>query len=120
MKNESEENFKNELNNISTQFINDNKINLLEIFNLYDEYKENIKNMNEIQKEEIDIIINEFDKNIINIINEKLLVEQSDKLLEEYYNKLSQENKDIFKDKILKNISSQAKGKLDLITFGDI
>ena len=120
MKNESEENFKNELNNISTQFINDNKINLLEIFNIYDEYKENIKNMNEIQKEEIDIIINEFDKNIINIINEKLLVEQSDKLLEEYYNKLSQENKDIFKDKILKNISSQAKGKLDLITFGDI
>lgn len=120
MKNESEENFKSELNTISNQLKKDNKINIMEIFNIYDDYKENIKNMGEISKEEIDLINNEFDKNIINILNDKLLVEQNNKFLEEYYNKLSQENKDKFKSKILKNLSSQAKGTLDLIYFGDI
>ena len=120
LKNEGEEKMKNELNNISTQLKKDSKINLLEIFNIYDDYKENIKNISEIQGEEIDKINNEFDCNLINIINEKLLVGENNKYLEEYYKKLSQENKDIFKEKILKNISSQAKGNLDLIEFGDI
>ena len=49
IKNESEDKLKNELNNISTQLIKDSNINLLEIFNIYDDYKENIKNINEIQ-----------------------------------------------------------------------
>ena len=120
IKNESEDKLKNELNNISTQLIKDSNINLLEIFNIYDDYKENIKNINEIQEEEIDKINNEFDSNLINIINEKLLVGENNKYLEEYYKKLTQENKEIFKEKILKNISSQAKGNLDLIEFPDI
>ena len=120
IKNESEDKLKNELNNISTQLIKDSNINLLEIFNIYDDYKENIKNINEIQREEIDKINNEFDSNLINIINEKLLVGENNKYLEEYYKKLTQENKEIFKEKILKNISSQAKGNLDLIEFPDI
>ena len=120
IKNESVDKLKNELNNISTQLIKDSNINLLEIFNIYDDYKENIKNINEIQEEEIDKINNEFDSNLINIINEKLLVGENNKYLEEYYKKLTQENKEIFKEKILKNISSQAKGNLDLIEFPDI
>ena len=120
IKNESEDKLKNELNNISTQLIKDSNINLLEIFNIYDDYKENIKNINEIQGEEIDKINNEFDSNLINIINEKLLVGENNKYLEEYYKKLTQENKEIFKEKILKNISSQTKGNLDLIEFPDI
>ena len=118
--NDKNEYFKNNINNIANQLIKDNNINLLDILNLYDNYKDNIKNINGLQNEEIDSIINEFDNVLINIINEKLPIEQNNKLLEEYYNKLTQENKKLFKDKILKNISNQAKGTLDLITFGDI
>ena len=120
IKNEEEDKFKNELKNISSQIIKDSNINLLEIFNIYDDYKDIIKNMNENQVEELDKINNEFDNNLIKIINEKLLVGQNNKYLEEYYKKLAQENKESFKEKILKNISSQAKGTLDLIVFPDI
>jgi len=76
--------------------------------------------LNEIQTEEKDILENEIDKNLINIINEKLIIEKSDKYLKEYYEKLSEENKKVFKDKILKNLSDDAKGSLDLITFPDL
>ena len=115
-----DDNFKNEISNISSQIIKDDNINLLEILNIYDEYKAILKNMNDIKSEEIDYLNNEFDTNLISIINGKLTIAQNNKLLEEYYKKLSQENKTIFKDKILKNISAQSKGSLDLILFPDI
>ena len=121
-KNEGKEHFKNGLDNIVKNIQKDNNINLLEILTIYDNYKDMIKNMNEMQSDDINNINDELDKNLINIINEKLQEQdiQKNKFLEEYYNKLSQEDKKIFKDKILKNISSQAKGNLDLILFGDI
>ena len=40
--------------------------------------------------------------------------------MEDYYKKLSGENKNEFKSRILSRISEQAKGSLDLITFGDM
>ena len=119
IKNNNEDQFIEEINNIATQIIKDKNINLSEVLNLYDDYKDT-KNMNEIQTEEKDILDNEIDKNLINIINEKLISEKSDKFLKEYYEKLSEENKKVFKDKILKNLSDEAKGTLDLITFTDI
>ena len=119
IKNNNEYQIIEEINNIATQIIKDKNINLSEVLNLYDDYKDT-KNMNEIQTEEKDILSNEIDKNLINIINEKLISEKSDKFLKEYYEKLSEENKKVFKDKILKNLSPEAKGTLDLITFPDI
>ena len=120
LKKEGEDNFKNELNNIANQIIKDNKLNLLEILNIYDEYKDLINNIKDIETEEIENINKEFEKNIINILNEKLPIESKDKYLVEYFNKLSKDNQDKFKTQILKNISSQAKGSLDLIIFSDI
>jgi hypothetical protein len=119
IKNNNENNFIEEIKNIATQIKEDKNINLSEILNLYDDYKDT-KNINEIQTAEKDILDNEIDKNLINIINEKLITEKSDKFLKEYYEKLSEENKKVFKDKILKNLSDEAKGTLDLITFTDI
>ena len=116
IKNSNENNFIEEIKNISTEIIKDKNINLSEVINLYEDYK----NLNEIQSEEKDILENEIDKNLINIINEKLIIEKSDKYLKEYYEKLSEENKKVFKDKILKNLSDDAKGSLDLITFPDL
>ena len=120
LKNKEEENFKNELNNIANEIIKDTKLNLLEILNIYNEYKNIINNIKDIQNEEIDNINKEFDKNIINIINEKLPIKGNNKCLEEYFNNLSQDNKDKFKSQILKNISSKAKETLDLIIFPDL
>ena len=120
LKKESLDNFNNEMNNFSDQLIQDNSINLKEIFDIYDLYNENINNLNEVSKDDIEALSNEFDKILINFINEKIKEGTNNKLLEEYYNKLTQENKKIFKDKIMKNISEQAKGSLDLILFGDM
>ena len=120
LKKESLDDFNNEMNNFSDQLIQDNSINLKEIFDIYDLYNENINNLNEVSKDDIEALSNEFDKILINFINEKIKEGTNNKLLEEYYNKLSQENKKIFKDKIMKNISEQAKGTLDLILFGDM
>ena len=120
LKKESLDNFNNEMNNFSDQLIQDNSINLKEIFDIYDLYNENINNLNEVSKDDIEALSNEFDKILINFINEKIKEGTNNKLLEEYYNKLTQENKKIFKDKIMKNISEQAKGTLDLILFGDM
>ena len=120
LKKESLDDFNNEMNNFSEQLIQDNSISLKEIFDIYDLYTENTNNLNELSKEDIEELLNEFDKILINFINEKIKEGTNNKLLEEYYNKLSQENKKIFKDKIMKNISEQAKGTLDLILFGDM
>ena len=78
-----EDKFKNEIINISSQIIKDNNINLLKILEVYDEYKVIIKNMNDIKSEEIDYLNNEFDINIINIINGKIPISQNNKLLKE-------------------------------------
>ena len=62
----------------------------------------------------------QFDKLLISYINEKIKEGKNVKILEDYYKKLSKDNKKIFQDKIIKNISEQAKSSLDLILFGDI
>ena len=120
LKKESLDDFNNEMNNFSDQLIQNNSISLKEIFDIYDLYIENINNLNEVSKDDIEALSNEFDKILINFINEKIKEGTNNKLLEEYYNKLTQENKKMFKDKIMKNISEQAKGTLDLILFGDM
>jgi len=119
-KNESFGNFNYEINILSNQLKKENRITLLEIFDIYDNYKENLNNLNEVANENIDFIINEFNIILINYINEKIKEGNNNKFLEEYYKKLTPENKKIFKSKIMKNISEQAKGNLDLILFGDM
>ena len=120
LKNESFGNFNYEINILSNQLKKQNRITLLEIFDIYDNYKENLNNLNEVANENIDFIINEFNIILINYINEKIKEGNNNKFLEEYYKKLTPENKKIFKSKIMKNISEQAKGNLDLILFGDM
>ena len=111
---------RNEINNLVNNIKIDNNINLMDVLTIYDNYRDIIKNMNVINSDEMNNVYDEFDRNLIVIINEKLINGQNNKYLEVYFNKLSQENKISFKDKILKNISSQVKGSLDLILFGDI
>ena len=120
LKNESFGNFNYEINILSNQLKKENRITLLEIFDIYDNYKETLNNLNEVANENIDFIINEFNIILINYINEKIKEGNNNKFLEEYYKKLTPENKKIFKSKIMKNISEQAKGNLDLILFGDM
>ena len=120
LKNESFGNFNYEINILSNQLKKENRITLLEIFDIYDNYKENLNYLNEVANENIDFIINEFNIILINYINEKIKEGNNNKFLEEYYKKLTPENKKIFKSKIMKNISEQAKGNLDLILFGDM
>ena len=120
LKNESLNNFNEEMNILSEQLMKENKITLLEIFDIYDNYKENLSNLNEVDAEDIEYIMNKFNKIIINYINEKIKEGKNNKFLEEYYDRLKPENKKIFKDKIMKNISEEAKGNLDLILFGDM
>ena len=120
LKKESLDDFNNEINIFSEQLIQDNTISLTEIFDMYNLYNDNINNLKEVSSEDIEDLKNEFDKILINFINNKIKEGKNNKLLEEYYNRLSQENKKIFKNKIMKNISGQAKGSLDLILFGDM
>ena len=120
LKNESFGNFNYEINILSNQLKKENRITLLEIFDIYDNYKENLNNLIEVGNENIDFIINEFNIILINYINEKIKEGNNNKFLEEYYKKLTPEKKKIFKSKIMKNISEQAKGNLDLILFGDM
>ena len=120
LKKESLDYFNFELTSFSDELIKDGNINLSVAFDIYDNYKENISKINDISNEDSEFIYQEFDKMLINIINEKIKEERNTKLLEEYYDKLSKDNKKIFKDKIIKNISEQAKSNLDLILFGDI
>ena len=120
LKKESLENVQKELDNLIIELIKDNNISLSEIFDIYDNYKKNMNNLSETLQEDIETLNNQFDKILINYINEKIKDGKNNKLLEEYYNRLSQENKKIFNNKIMKNISEQAKGSLDLILFGDM
>ena len=120
LKKESLENVQKELDNLIIELIKDNNISLSEIFDIYDNYKKNMNNLSEALEEDIETLNNQFDKMLINFINEKIKDGKNNKILEEYYNRLSQENKKIFKNKIMKNISGQAKGSLDLILFGDM
>ena len=120
LKKESLDDFNNEINIFSEQLIQDNTISLTEIFDMYNLYNDNINNLKEVSSEDIEDLKNEFDKILINFINNKIKEGKNNKLLEEYYNRLSQEDKKVFKDKIMKNISEQAKGSLDLILFGDM
>ena len=120
LKKESLDCFNFELTSFSEELIKDGKINLSIAFNIYDNYKENISKINDISNEDSEFLYQEFDKILINFINEKIKEVKNTKLLEEYYDKLSKENKKIFKEKIIKNISEQAKSNLDLILFGDI
>ena len=76
--------------------------------------------MNNISERDSEFIMEKFDKMLINFINEKIKEGENVKILEEYYKKLSKENKKIFQDKVIRNISEQAKSSLDLILFGDI
>ena len=115
LKKDSSENYNKEISIISNIIINDEKINLAIVFNVYDDYIEK-KNINS----EEDILNEEFDKIIINYINEKIKTGNNYKLLEDYYKKLSEEKKKEFKNNILKNIDTEAKGNFDLILFGDI
>jgi hypothetical protein len=111
---------KNEINIIVNNIIKDNNIDLAKVLTIYDNYRDIIKNMNITNNDDINYLNDELDKNLINIMNEKLNDGQNNSLLEQYYKALPQENKKSFKDKIVKNLSSQTKGKLDLIIFGDI
>ena len=120
LKKESLDDFNNEINIFSEQLIQDNTISLTEIFDMYNLYNDNINNLKEVSIEDKEDLKNEFDKILINFINNKIKEGKNNKLLEEYYNRLSQEDKKVFKDKIMKNISEQAKGSLDLILFGDM
>ena len=111
---------KNETNIIVNNIIKDNNIDLAKVLTIYDNYRDIIKNMNITNNDDINYLNDELDKNLVNIINEKLTDGQNNKLLEKYYKELPQENKKYFKDKIVDNLSNQTRGKLDLITFGDI
>ena len=120
LKNESLDNLNLELSNLSELFIKDNTINLLDILNIYDKYKEIINNFSELSKEDSEFFNDKMCTILINYINEKIKEENNSKFLEDYYKKLSGENKNEFKSRILSRISEQAKGSLDLITFGDM
>ena len=109
-----------ELSNLSELFIKENTINLLDILNIHDKYKEIINNFSELSKEDSEFFNDKMCTILINYINEKIKEENNSKFLEDYYKKLSGENKNEFKSRILGRISEQAKGSLDLITFGDM
>jgi hypothetical protein len=103
-----------ELQSLSNELKKNNAINLSDVFDMYDSYKNNITD------EDSESIFEQFDKMLISYINEKIKEGNNVKILEEYYKKISKENKKVFQDKIIKNISEQAKSSLDLILFGDI
>ena len=114
LNNISTDEFNLELQSLSNELKKNNTINLSDVFDMYDNYKNNITD------EDSESIFEQFDKMLISYINEKIKEGNNVKILEEYYKKLSKENKKIFQDKIIKNISEQAKSSLDLILFGDI
>ena len=112
--------FNKEIQTLSNELIKNDGINLSNIFDIYDNYKNNLNIMNNISERDSEFIMEKFDKMLINFINEKIKEGDNVKILEEYYKKLSKENKKIFQDKVIRNISEQAKSSLDLILFGDI
>ena len=112
--------FNKEIQTLPNELIKNDGINLSNIFDIYDNYKNNLNIMNNISERDSEFIMEKFDKMLINFINEKIKEGDNVKILEEYYKKLSKENKKIFQDKVIRNISEQAKSSLDLILFGDI
>ena len=120
LKNISTEEFNLELQSFSNELKQNKAINLSDVFDINDNYKNNITSLSQISEEDSDLIFEQFDKMLISYINEKIKEGNNVKILEEYYKKLSKENKKIFQDKIIRNISEQAKSSLDLILFGDI
>ena len=112
--------FNKEIQTLSNELIKNDGINLSNIFDIYDNYKNNLNIMNNKSERDSEFIMEKFDKMLINFINEKIKEGDNVKILEEYYKKLSKENKKIFQDKVIRNISEQAKSSLDLILFGDI
>ena len=120
LKNISTDDFNLELQSFSNELKQNKAINLSDVFDINDNYKNNITSLSQISEEDSDLIFEQFDKMLISYINEKIKEGNNVKILEEYYKKLSKENKKIFQDKIIKNISEQAKSSLDLILFGDI
>ena len=120
LKNISTDEFNLELQSFSNELKQNKAINLSDVFDINDNYKNNITSLSQISEEDSDLIFEQFDKMLISYINEKIKEGNNVKILEEYYKKLSKENKKIFQDKIIKNISEQAKSSLDLILFGDI
>ena len=120
LKNISTDEFNLELQSFSNELKQNKAINLSDVFDINDNYKNNITSLSQISEEDSDLIFEQFDKMLISYINEKIKEGNNVKILEEYYKKLSKDNKKIFQDKIIKNISEQAKSSLDLILFGDI
>ena len=120
LKNISTDEFNLELQSFSNELKQNKAINLSDVFDINDNYKNNITSLSQISEEDSDLIFEQFDKMLISYINEKIKEGNNVKILEEYYKKLTKENKKIFQDKIIKNISEQAKSSLDLILFGDI
>ena len=112
--------FKSEIMNIFQQIAKDNNINIIENMKIYDNFKEAINTPNKELTDDDKALIAELDKGLINFMNEKILVENNNKLLEDYYKNLTPEKKEQFKKQILKNISPKAKNKLDLIVFPDL
>lgn len=112
--------FNKEIQTLPNELIKNDGINLSNIFDIYGNYKNNLNIMNNISERDSEFIMEKFDKMLINFINEKIKEGDNVKILEEYYKKLSKENKKIFQDKVIRNISEQAKSSLDLILFGDI
>ena len=120
LKNISTDEFNLELQSFSNELKQNKAINLSDVFDINDNYKNNITSLSQISEEDSDLIFEQFDKMLISYINEKIKEGNNVKILEEYYKKLSKENKKIFQDKVIRNISEQAKSSLDLILFGDI
>ena len=120
LNNISTDEFNLELQSLSNELKKNNTINLSDVFDMYDNYKNTITDLSQISDEDSESIFEQFDKMLISYINEKIKEGNNVKILEEYYKKLSKENKKIFQDKVIRNISEQAKSSLDLILFGDI
>ena len=120
LKNLSSNVFNFELQCLSDELKKNNGINLSDIFDIYDNYKNDFTSLSQISEGDTELFLEQFDKLLISYINEKIKEGKNVKILEDYYKKLSKDNKKIFQDKIIKNISEQAKSSLDLILFGDI
>ena len=120
IKNENNENLNIEIENI-TKLIKDSNVTLGDIFKLYSNYKAGLKNIPELGEYDLDEIYQELDKKLISLIDNKAALDSKNiKFIEEYYKQLNEDDSKIFKEKILKNISSEVKGSLDLIDFGDL
>ena len=95
LKNISTDEFNLELQSFSNELKQNKAINLSDVFDINDNYKNNITSLSQISEEDSDLIFEQFDKMLISYINEKIKEGNNVKILEEYYKKLSKENKKI-------------------------